>query len=287
MNKPLDKKMAIVVIVLSTILMQIHSIEYWTGVTESYGVAWSIALEAAMLWLWYQKRLFLIRVLAAMILIAGPWYVLTEPAIESLQEKVELRNQILSAQGKVERLTASLIRYETNSAGRLGWSGRIDRTMTKLELAEKDLQRSRKKAASLGFEWRLYMVAGMQASILFIVMITQLLAVAGLRDSVITKVVSKESKGPPKLRPTPKPASGTTEYDRAVEAVVKAIKAKPGEFGKTQNALAEYFDIRPADITMLFKHIEKRAAGSETISKVALQKMVAKLKIDKGEYQRA
>lgn len=72
MNKALDKKMSIVVIILSTILMQIHSIEYWTGVTESYGIAWSIALEAAMLWLWYQKRLFLVRVLAATILIAGP-----------------------------------------------------------------------------------------------------------------------------------------------------------------------------------------------------------------------
>ena len=280
MNKALDKKMAIVVIILSTVLMQIHSIEYWTGVTEFYGVAWSIALEAAMLWLWYQRRLFLIRVLAAMILIAGPWYVLTEPTIESLQDKAEIQNQILSAQGMVERLTASLIRYETNSAGRLGWSGRIDSTMTKLELAEEDLQRSRKKAASLGFEWRLYMVAGMQASVLLIVMITQLLAVAGLRDSAITKVVSKDSKGPPKLRLTPKSASGTTEYDRAVEAVIRALKVKPGEFGKTQTALAEYFDIRPADITMLFKHTERRVAGSETISKVALQKMVVKLNIN-------
>jgi hypothetical protein len=274
MNKALDKKMAIVVIILSTILMQIHSIEYWTGVTESYGMAWSIALEAAMLWLWYQKRLFLVRVLAATILIAGPWYVLTEPAITSLQEQTQSSHHVASAEAKVKRLTKSLDRFESNSMTKLGWSGRIDRTMTKLELAEDELQKSKDKALDLGFKWRLYMVAGMQASVLLIVLITQLLAVAGLRDSHVSKPVSKShNKSKQPLNPT----AETSKYEQAIRAVAIAIKRKLPEYGGSQKALADHYGFRPKDVSMLFNHFERKKAGKEVISRKALQFMVEKL----------
>lgn len=282
-----DKKMAIVVIILSTILMQIHSIDYWLEAAGPSGWAWSIALEAAMLWLWYQKRLLPVRILAALILISGPWYTLTSPAIESLQEKTEIREQILSEESKVNQLTASIARYEENSAERIGWSGRIDRTQTRLDLARESLQVKRDDATSLGVEWRLYMVAGMQAAVLLIVMITQLMAVAGLRD--ITEPVSKELKDVSKLQPASKllQQSGfrLSEYDRAVAAVATVLKAKLEEFGNVQSALATHFGFRPADVSMVFNHIERRAAKKETISHSALKRMVVKLGIEKGEYQ--
>ena len=274
MTKALDKKMAIVVIILSTILMQIHSIEYWTGVTESYGIAWSIALEAAMLWLWYQRRLFLIRVLAAIILIAGPWYVLTEPAVKSLQELSQSGHHIASAEAKVERLNKSLDRFEKNSMSKLGWSGRIDRTMAKLELAEDELQKTKDKTMSLGFKWRLYMTAGMQASVLLIVLITQLLAVAGLRDCHVSKPESK-SRNPSK--PLRNNSAETSKYEQAIKAVALAIKGKLPEHGGSQKALAEHYGFRPKDVSMLFNHAERQKDGKEIISRKALQSMMDKL----------
>lgn len=289
MNKSLDKKIAIVVIVLFAGLMQIHSIKFWQDTAGQWsGVAFSLALEGAMLTLFYFGRglfLWFVKYAAALVLISGPWYVMVTPALDELSKNMEIRNKIERAEMKVDRLRGSKETYDDNSEEFRGWGGRIDRTESKLEIAERELEERYAEASGIGFEWRRHMVAGMAGSVLLIVMIAQLTLLSKLRPQ--PKNIPKESKDTPKLRQVSKPATGATEYDRAVEAVIRALKVRPGEFGKNQIAVADYFDIRPADITLLFKHTEKRATGSETISKVALQKMVVKLKIDKGEYQRA
>jgi len=275
--KPLDKTVALAVIILSTVLMQIHSIEYWTTAAGATGWAWSIALEGAMLWLWYQKRLFPVRIVAALILIAGPWYVLTSPAIEQLQEKSRIEEKVSALQEEVDQLRASLIRYEENSGQRTGWAGRIDRAQRALDEAREKLETAKDEAAACGVDWRLHMVAGMQAAVLLIVMTTQLLAVGKLRNYEITESVSEKLKAPSKLRQEPKQARTPMDYDSAIKAVKLAISNKLPDFEGKAKALAEHYGFRPADVSMVFNHEERKRSGKETISKKALKNMVDKL----------
>ena len=77
---------ASLMVICSMVLMQIHSIDFWMEKAGPSGWAWSIGLEVAMLWFWYEnkRRLQVFKYLAAFLLIAGPWYQITAPTFQNL-----------------------------------------------------------------------------------------------------------------------------------------------------------------------------------------------------------
>ena len=280
MNKALDKKIAIAVIVVSMILMQIHSVQFWYDQVGWTGPAFSIALEVAMLWLWYKEKRFLVRLAAAAILIAGPWYVITAPAVEELQKNFEIQEAVERAEAKVERLRESKNTYDENSEKFRGWAGRIDRTEAKLERAEKELEDRYVAAKGLTLNWRLYMVAGMSATVLLIVMITQLTATSTFRTC--PEIISGDDLKKSKKQLEKKPE--ISEKDRAVLAVARALKAKLPEYGGIASDMAKELGLSQKHCSQVFRYFENKRDGKETISNNALQTMMVTLGVKKGEY---
>jgi hypoxanthine-guanine phosphoribosyltransferase len=271
-----NKSIAILMIIISTGLMQVHSITFWEGQVDQIGWAWSIALEAAMLWLWYEKKLLPLRLLAAAILIAGPWYQMTAPAMEKLHSYSSLKIQEVDYQEEVLQLFSSHKRYDDNSKKKYGWAKRIDNTQIKLDTARHNLREVRKKISSLPIPWRLYLVTVMQAAVLFVVMVTQLLAVTKLRIVTVTRKTTVTGK-------TVKPSNVKTNLtvdSQFVDRVVVVCRNVMKKNGLSQSKLAQKTGVRPADISMLFKHKEKLANNEETISDKQFGKLVSSLGIE-------
>jgi hypothetical protein len=278
----MNKTAAVLMIICSTVLMQWHSIDFWRETTGDWsGAAWSIGLEAAMLWFWFEGRRWswLIKYIAALLLVAGPWYQITGPTVESLYRFTVTQAKIETAQERVAQLSASLIRYETNSAGRTGWARRIDKTQTRLDEARERRASLQTQVAEYGAEWRGYAVVGMQALALLVILTAQLAAVTSLRNRNGVTVTKRNT---PKRNGTVKRnviSERTPEgFDEKVESMADTIRFRLSDFG-SQAKMAKQLDIRPANITAVLNHKERKESGGETISPTGLEKIVDALGI--------
>lgn len=233
-----------------------------------------------MLWLWCKGKLWPVRYLAVIILIAGPLYQLTAPTVETLQRHDLLQSQIVILQAEVDQLTASLKRYENNSATRYGWKGSIDNIASALPSARENLLMAEEALSILGPMWRHYIVTVMMLAVLIIVMIAQINAVTDMRNGTITKTVTE----------TVMACNGVTEavtkqvrpetiqqrpddFESYVTAVSEEIKKRTPEFGSWAK-LAKHYGIRPADITAVMNHGERIRVGGEVVSVNGLRKML-------------
>jgi hypothetical protein len=68
-----SNKFSAVMLILTTSIIQWHSIQFWVEVAESIGFFWNIAIEAAAIWLWWHKKTVL-AFIASSLLMAGPLY---------------------------------------------------------------------------------------------------------------------------------------------------------------------------------------------------------------------
>jgi hypothetical protein len=265
---------ASVMVICSMVLMQTHSIDFWMEKAGASGWAWSIGLEVAMLWFWYENKrcLQVFKYLAAFLLIAGPWYQITAPTFQNLNSVTVMQAEISAAQDTVTQLSTSLDRYEKRSDKRSGWAGRIDKTQAKLEEARSNLSILRSKKAKKEAPWRSRAVAGMQAAALLIVLTAQLAAVTSLRSrngSPVTKTVTEKRNGKGHIVT---PEQLPERYEEMVSTVAAEIIRRVSEFG-SQAKLCKDLGLRPADVSMVLNHNEKKEAGKGTIGGKALQKI--------------
>ena len=167
MNKAFDKKMAIVVIILSTGLMQIHSIPFWQKFTGDYysGIAFSIALEAALL-------------------ILGPWYQVSVPVFENLGTAKTSATLIESYREEADQLKASLMNYENNSKKYKRSANRVEPTQLRLDAAREKYRDELKITEKSDSKSRLYTVVAMLLLGFLSVMLTQISAVKFCRRPV-------------------------------------------------------------------------------------------------------
>ena len=267
---------SIIMVLCSMVLMQIHSIDFWTDKAGPSGWAWSIGLEVAMLWFWYEnkRRLQVFKYLAAFLLIAGPWYQITAPTFDSLQSVTVIQAEVEAAQGRVTQLSTSLDRYEIRSDKRSGWAGRIDKTQRSLEEGRAKLSGLRSKEAKKETPWRSRAVAGMQAAALLIVLTAQLAAVTSLRSrNGSTVPIRNETKRNDTPKRNVAPEQSTDDFDASVETVAAEIRSLIPSFG-SQTKLAKHYGIRPANITAVLNHKERKETGGEIISAGGLAKIV-------------
>ena len=267
-------------VICSTVLMQIHSIEFWTKTAGPSGWAWSIGLEVAMLFFWYEnkRRLQVFKYLAAFLLIAGSWYQITAPTFKDLSSSADIQADIETAQDTVTQYATSLKRYEDNSVKFREWGGRIDRATANLKEARAHLSTLRAKGAKEVAPWRSRAVAGMQAAALFIVLTAQLVAVTVLRsrnETTVTKTVTAKRNVTRNAVTEQKPE----DYEETVLAVADKIRRKVKEFG-SQAKLCKEFGLRPADVTAVLNHNEKKEAGVGMVSPKVLQKMIGVLGVE-------
>lgn len=140
---PISNKFSVVMLILTTSIIQWHSIQFWIEVAESIGFLWSIAIEAAALWLWWQKKTVL-AFIASFLLMTGPLYSLSIPVYESKKSEAILalshQQQINLSRESIGSLKQSLVSYQENSLSRAGWATRIDETRKELHEETENLK---------------------------------------------------------------------------------------------------------------------------------------------------
>ena len=275
---------AVLMVICSMVLMQIHSIAFWMDKAGASGWAWSIGLEVAMLWFWYEnkRRLQIFKYLAAFLLIAGPWYQITAPTFKDLNSVMIMQADIETAQDAVTQLSTSLDRYEKRSDKRSGWAGRIDKTQAKLEEGRAHLSILRSKGLNQVVPWRSRAVAGMQAAALLIVLTAQLAAVTSLRSrniTTVTKTVTAKRNVTRNNSHTAMPEQLPERYEEKVTTIAAEITRLVTEFG-SQAKLCKNLGLRPADVSAVLNHSEKKEIGVGTISPKVLQKMVGVMEME-------
>lgn len=270
----MTRTISILMIIVSAVLMQWHSIPFWQEYTENYwsGIAFSIALEAAMLWNWYHRRLPAVRWLAAIILIAGPWYQLTTPTIITINKyrTVQERVEMLRAEVEDNRETVETVESNSKDPNRYGWGKYIPPAKSDLKNSRVRLSNAQADAAITGAIWRPVMVAIMMASVLLIVISTQLAAITSLRSCNVTAVSKSRN---------PKRASKTEilKKEQLVEQVATVLRSRLRTFDGSQKEFATNHGFRPADISMVLNHAECIRVDGETITFPALKRMAEAL----------
>ena len=269
---------AYAIILISTFVMQTHSIPFWQIFIGETGIILSLALEAAMLWMWYHRRLKYIKFLAAAILIAGPWYQMTIPIFEKIGRIETLQKNIVLTLDEIEEAKSSISNYEETSKKRYGWASRIDRTKSSIASSREELKGLYSEQQKLGPAWRIYAVASMQIIILFILLKTQISAITNLREKGITE---------PKRNPKPAPKSekkqseSKNNFEETIKAVAAALNDRLPEFKGSQKDLAlHYKTFRPADISLVINHKNNIEFGKEKISAPALIRMAKALNVE-------
>lgn len=278
----------LVMITTSFCLMQWHSIKFWSAAAGPSGWAWSVGLEIAMLCLWYYKKHYSLRYIAAIVLIAGPWYQMTSPAILSVQTTNSIEIEIETETERFDQLSKSLALYENNSVTKWGWAGRIDRTQKMKDELSEQIKELHSELSKRNSQWREYMVTAVQSAALLIILTAQLSAVSniGIKQPVRTKspapAIRPKSKQKRSAAEISKPAtdnfdtistSNSEDFDKTVETVAaEIIQELPNH--DSQKALAHALGTGQKSISLILNHEKRKFPGTERISSNALNKVL-------------
>jgi len=292
----------ILIVSISAILMQWHSIAFWLEYAGRTGVGFSLALEVVALWLWWQRRRWL-AIVASALLVGGPLFQLSAPIMETLTRTDVNQAMVVSYEQEINQLNKSISQYDTNSAKRLGWSSRIDRAQAELTQARNKL-RELLSVKTPETPLRLYAIVIMQALALIIIMRAQIIAITAL--PLITTELPKRIKTPEpsdqikhvrrKRVKTEKPGKTkivteqedvelpadkkievknekTTDFDERVLQAAAWIRENVKNYDGKQRAMADKIEVRPADLSLILNHIDRKDRGDELISEPKLLKI--------------
>jgi len=285
-SKGNERGVAITVALIAFTLMQAHSIEYWVTLTDPVrGVAFSVAIEAAALWLWYLRgtvaRAF--SVLASALVIGGALFSVSEPLFARIHEASAQRQLVALTRTEIADHQSTIHQFEQNSGKRPGWAPMIEKARADLDTARTRLREELQHTVATGMDWRTTAGIALQALVLLVLMVAQVLAVISLRNAPpkqaaplpVTRQrrVTATPKTPPLATAETPAAIEITEIDQRIEAVAIAIKQRLPNFDGKQRLLAEEIDIRPADISMALNHATRKQQKKETVTERALQRM--------------
>jgi hypothetical protein len=283
----------LMMVITSFGLMQWHSIQFWNSAAGPSGWAWSIGLEIAMLCLWYDRKHRFLKYIAALILIAGPWYQMTSPAVRNIQNTNAIETEIEIETQRVDQLSKSMTIYENNSITIRGWAGRIDRTQKAKDELSARINKLHTELSKQNSTWREYMVTGVQSAALMIILIAQLSAVSnlGIRQTTVrtnpepTIHTTSKSKRPAAeiSKVTTKfldeiSTSNFEDFDRTVEIAATEIISELSKHN-SQKALAQTLGIDQKSISLILNHKKRKLSGTERISSNALNKVLKALEI--------
>jgi len=284
----------ITIALIAFTLMQAHSIEYWVSLTDPVrGVAFSVAIEAAALWLWYLRGMVArtFSVLASVLVIGSALFQVSEPLFARMHAASAQEELITLTRAEIADHQATIRQYEQNSGERLGWLEPMEEVRADLAAARARLREELQNTVDTGMDWRTTAGIGLQALVLVVVMVAQVLAVISLRNPLPkptekrpvkqTRQVAAAKPKPTEKRPVKPAAVGITDpdhFDRRVEFVADAIRQMLPNFEGKQMLVAEHINIRPADISMALNHVARKANKKETVTENALQRMENALK---------
>jgi hypothetical protein len=258
-------KFSAVMLILTTSIIQWHSIQFWVEVAESIGVLWSIAIEAAAVWLWWHKKTVL-AFIASSLLMAGPLYSLSAPVYEGKQSEVALasshQQQIDLSRASITALKQSLTSYQQNSLSRVGWATRIDETRNALQAETENLKNLVNAGPKLKQTPMPWLVIAIEVLGLAVLLLTQVLTIQALQG---ISVKSKQPETTENLR---------HDYSELAFVLSSRLSDVLNAEGLSQAEWARRNCVSTKSVSMLINHEKRSEAGKECISKNELSGML-------------
>jgi len=129
------KILAIIVAVSATFLIQWHSMGFWTSQTGSVGIVWSIAFEIAVLWLWWQDKIWLrlTGLAGTVVLLSASLYMVSQPVVDSYFAAHTGAKQEAMLNARLADLKADKDKLYSLADKRSGWKNDINVTDKKIE----------------------------------------------------------------------------------------------------------------------------------------------------------
>lgn len=265
-----NRNITVIMILSATGLLQYHSIIFWYEHTGQIGVLWSLSLEGFMLFLWYEKRLPLLKWVAIGLLIFGPWYEISKPVVSRMMTANINAQQIEHIKSNILSLEKSLITFQENSKLRTGWAPLIKSTSEELKNSRAELSRlieESKSSTKNKVKFISILILISQALIALIAISTQIYCIVKLREITKDKTgagCNTETKAINITRPQKKQKAITdTDYDEKIRYIISIVNSLniPGY------EIAKKLGIRECDVTYIKNHDERLARGLETLSK--------------------
>lgn len=276
LNRTFTKTSSLLVIILSTSTMQIHGIEFWNWAAPmrangllpfTIGWVFSIALHAAMLWLWYANKRPILRWVMAALLIAGPLYQLTVPLSGDIGKSQYLSEEVEDLQAEVKQKETSLKKYQENSKIYSRSADRIAPAEASLDAARTNLRKAKAKAykstQESGTPLRLYAVAAMQAIILLSLLLAEISAVSFWWPTVSGDHETGETRI--------ETISRQREMTETLPLIIDSLNNNIKDF-KSWNELSDYFGFSSRDVS----HVR----SGKPVSKRVINNMVKKLGVE-------
>ena len=261
-------KFSAVMLILTTSIIQWHSIQFWVEVAESIGVLWSIAIEAAAVWLWWHKKTAL-AFIASSLLMAGPLYSLSAPVYEGKQSEVALasshQQQVDLSRASITALKQSLASYQQNSLSRVGWATRIDETRNALQAETANLKSLINAGPKLKQTPMPWLVIAIEVLGLAVLLLTQVLTIQALRG------ISVKSKKPETAE------DSRHDYSELAPALSSRLSDTLSVEGLSQAEWARRNGVSTKSISILINHQKRSDAGKECISKNELSEIQSAL----------
>lgn len=183
------KLLAVVTLVGSIGLLQYHSIQFWSNnIDQTTGVAWSVILEFAVLWLWSIRNVAtrMLGVIGSLVLLAGPVYQVASPLLTGLddgRQVDEMKVRVVPMlQSEIVGLEGQLKTYLANSEERAGWLPIIQQTQSQLDEKRTKLvgliqTKQNVTTVSVG---KAHVVIMMEVVVLLILQLTNIMAIVHL-----------------------------------------------------------------------------------------------------------
>lgn len=183
----------------SIALLQVHAIQFWTEFVGPMGWAWAVLLEVVALWLWYQRQLArrMLAMVASVLTLTGPIYMVCEPLVDQWQSAShvdagrELHIERLTLEAS--RLEESIETFRANSEVRAGWLEPIQDAQARLAEVYSQLATLVAAPPAVASSWRQQALIGMQAVALLIFQLAAVLAITSLsrqRQQVVAEGVT-------------------------------------------------------------------------------------------------
>ena len=266
-----SNKFSAIMLILTTSIIQWHSIQFWVEVTESIGFLWSIAIEAAAIWLWWHKKTVL-AFIASSLLMAGPLYSLSSPIYDSNQsEKLMIINnqqKTLLARESIASLEQSLASYQENSLSRIGWATRIDETRKKLQVETDSLKNLINEGTKLKRTLLPWLVISIEVLGLAVLLVTQVLTIHALRGILI------KSKQPEMAE------DSKHNYSELALVLSSRLSNTLDAESLSQAEWARRNGVSAKSVSMLINHKKRSEAGKECISKNELNGIQSALNLE-------
>jgi hypothetical protein len=277
--------------------MQLHSIQFWMDHVGVAGAGWSLMLESVVIWFWWNNRTSL-ALIASLLLVFGPIYEITKPAIAELEQQQQLAALNQVDRNEIERLEASLATYNGNSEKRSGWLPKINEIQLRIDDAQ-DRIRNRNTEQSKFDEAISTAIAIAQCLALLIIMTAQAMAISKQRKITESRMNSEfqliskpettaieirnSTRNDPRKTKIKHPKIETTAASKLIIAVEKI----PAELSKNIDAQGinqvdwcKLNGVSPKHLSLAKSHNKRLQAGKETAPLHILKQICTALNID-------